>query len=410
MEATMPQDPVTHPTAARNAEADFQADIAAIARIDAVRTILEVVCRVTGMGFAAVARVTEDRWIACEVRDEIGFGLKTGGELPVKTTICDEIRASGQGVVIDHVAEDTVFRDHHTPARYGLQSYISLPIYRRNGDFFGTLCAIDPRPAKVKTPQTIGMFQLFAELIAFHLDAQDRLAQSEAALLNERQTAELREQFIAVLGHDLRNPLAAIRAGVNLLARPQIEPTRLAAISTMMQNSVTRMAGLVDNLMDFARGRLGGGFAVSRDADQPLQPALTHVIDELRAAWPDRAIVADMRLAQNVDCDRARIAQLLSNLVSNALAHGSPDQPVEIDAAIENGMFRLAVTNHGAPIPAAAMVSLFKPFFRSAAQQSAQGLGLGLYIVAEIARAHNGEIDVDSTPERTRFTFSMPAA
>ena len=80
---------------------DFQADIASIGRIHAVRTILEVVCRTTGMGFAAVARVTEDRWIACEVRDEIAFGLKTGGELPVKTTICDEIRASGEGVVIE---------------------------------------------------------------------------------------------------------------------------------------------------------------------------------------------------------------------------------------------------------------------------------------------------------------------
>ena len=88
---------------------DFQADIDAIGRIDAVPMILDVVCRSTGMGFAAVARVTDDRWIACEVLDAIGFGLKPGGELAVKTTICDEIRDSREAVVIDEVAKDPVY-------------------------------------------------------------------------------------------------------------------------------------------------------------------------------------------------------------------------------------------------------------------------------------------------------------
>src|SRR5688572_4648632 len=174
---------------------DLQADVAAIARIDAIPTILEVVCRTTGMGFAAVARVTEDRWIACSVRDDIQFGLQPGGELKVETTICDEIRDSRQPVVIDHVAEDAVFCRHPTPALYGFQSYISMPIVTANGEFFGTLCAIDPRPARVSKPETIGMFKLFADLIAFHLDAHKRLAASEATLLNERESAELREQF-----------------------------------------------------------------------------------------------------------------------------------------------------------------------------------------------------------------------
>ena len=128
----------------------LQDDVALISRIDAVPTILEVVCRTTGMGFAAVARVTEDRWIACAVQDEIAFGLKPGGELKVETTICNEIRASGEPVVIDHVAEDEAFCGHPTPAMYGFQSYISMPIVRRDGAFFGTLCAIDPRPAQAQ--------------------------------------------------------------------------------------------------------------------------------------------------------------------------------------------------------------------------------------------------------------------
>src|ERR1700734_3878203 len=184
---------------------DFQTDIESVRRIKAVPTILDVVCRTTGMRFAAVARVTEDRWVACSVLDEIDFGLKPGGELQVETTICHQIRQCREAVVINHVAEDEVWRQHPTPAMYGFQSYISMPIILADGTFFGTLCAIDPRPARVNTPEIIGMFRLFAELIAIHLDATDRVAASEARLLSERETSELREQFIAVLGHDLRN-------------------------------------------------------------------------------------------------------------------------------------------------------------------------------------------------------------
>ena len=235
------------------------ADISAISRIDAVASVLEVICRTTGMGFAAVARVTQDRWVACAVRDEIAFGLLPGAELSVKTTICDEIRDSGRPVIIDHVAEDDQYRDHHTPRMYGLQSYISMPIVLTNGAFFGTLCAIDPRPARLNTPAVVGMFKNFAQLIAFHLDAQERAAKQNAALLDAREAADLREQFVAILAHDLRNPLASIDAGVNLLLRRKPDEKTLA-VGEHMQNSVKRMASLIDDTLDFAKGRLGGGF------------------------------------------------------------------------------------------------------------------------------------------------------
>ena len=187
------------------------------------------------MGFAAVARVTEDRWIACGVRDEIAFGLEPGSELKVETTICSEIRQSGEAVVIDHVAEDAKFCRHPTPAMYGFQSYISVPIVLPGRGFFGTLCAIDPRPARLNTPQMIGMFKLFAELIAFHLDALDRLATSAASLSDERRTAELREQFIAVLGHDLRNPLASIDGGTRLLGKMPLDEQARSILSDAQQ-------------------------------------------------------------------------------------------------------------------------------------------------------------------------------
>src|SRR5712671_1399329 len=223
---------------------NLQGDVDAVSRIEAVPTILEVVCRTTGMGFAAVARVTEDHWIACSVRDEIAFGLQPRGELKIETTICDEIRQSREAVIINYVAEDEVYCRHPTPAMYGFQSYISMPITLRDGTFFGTLCAIDPRPAKLNTPETIGMFKLFAELIAFHIDANERLAASEASLSDERNTSVLRDQFIAVLGHDLRNPLHAVTSAAEMLERTSLDE-RGMRFARLIQAAADRASALI---------------------------------------------------------------------------------------------------------------------------------------------------------------------
>jgi signal transduction histidine kinase len=391
---------------------DFRADIESVRRIDAVPRILDVICKITGMGFAAVARVTEERWVCCAVRDSIQFGLVPGGELKVETTICHEIRQSHQAVIIDHVAEDAAFCGHHTPAMYGFQSYISMPIFLADGRMFGTLCAIDPRPAKLNTPEIINTFQLFAELIGTHLDAMDRYAETATQLMDERKSSELREQFIAVLGHDLRNPLAALASGTRLLRKAKSE-NDASRISAMMQSSINRMANLIDNVMDFARGRLGGGIALDRRACD-VEPTLRQVISELQSTHPDRTIEVDFKIDRPVACDGARIAQLISNLLGNAIAHGDATRPILVRAATDAGAFELSVANSGKKISEETMRHLFKPFYRdkirATTQGPGQGLGLGLYIADQIARAHGGTIEVSSTDEETRFTFRMPVA
>jgi signal transduction histidine kinase len=385
---------------------DTSQDVAAIAAIDAVPSILDVVCRVTGLGFAAVARVTEEHWTACAVRDGIGFGLAPGDELELVSTICNEIRQSREPVVIDHVAEDPTYSDHHTPRQYGFQSYISFPIVRSGGDFFGTLCAIDPRPAKLKNPAVIHTFRLFAELIAMHLDNQQRIARSQAALLDATQAAELRDQFIAVLGHDLRNPLASIEAGTRLLADAGLEG-RSAKVLGLMQQSCRRMARLIDDVLDFARGRLGGGVPLRLTAQGDVAGALEQVVAELRASHPDRIIEAEIGISEAIICDPPRLAQLLSNLLGNALTHGEPAAPVFVLAACRDDRIELSVANSGRPIAPDRLPTLFQPFKRGGPNGRSDGLGLGLYIAAEIARAHGGRLDVSSSEEETRFTFSM---
>jgi phosphoserine phosphatase RsbU/P len=237
----------------------------------------------------------------------------------------------------------------------------------------------------------------------------DSRSELQRGLATERETAELREQFIAVLGHDLRNPLAAISAGARILQRSgALHQHKELRVLDMINTTVTRMSDLIDNVLDFARGRLGGGITLNRDANRPLEPVIEQVIDELRTASARRVIETSFEITEPVNCDRTRIGQLVSNLIGNALTHGAPDQPVRVGAKTEAGELKLWVANSGEPIPAAAMEKLFEPFFRGNVRDSRQGLGLGLHIASQIAHAHGGRIDVTSTVDETRFVFTMP--
>ncbi|MBY3313260.1 PAS domain-containing sensor histidine kinase [Rhizobium laguerreae] len=244
------------------------------------------------------------------------------------------------------------------------------------------------------------------ELVEARAAADAAGATIKAKLAFEQQTAELREEFIAVLGHDLRNPLASISAAARIL-RKEKQTDRAIKVLDLMQGSVVRMSALIDNVLDFARGRLGGGITLERRAEH-LEPLLRQVIEELRFSHLDRAIEVTIEFDGPINCDSGRIGQLVSNLLGNALTHGAPDEPVRLSAATVDGRLELWIANGGAPISTEAMTGLFQPFFKGGAGTSQRGLGLGLHIASEIARAHGGTITVSSDDKETRFTFVMP--
>ncbi|MBY5775746.1 PAS domain-containing sensor histidine kinase [Rhizobium leguminosarum] len=244
------------------------------------------------------------------------------------------------------------------------------------------------------------------ELVEARAAADAAGATIKAKLAFEQQTAELREEFIAVLGHDLRNPLASISAAARIL-RKEKQTDRAIKVLDLMQGSVVRMSALIDNVLDFARGRLGGGITLERRSEH-LEPLLRQVIEELRFSHLDRAIEVTIEFDGPIDCDSGRIGQLVSNLLGNALTHGAPDEPVRLSAATVDGKLELWIANGGAPISSEAMTALFQPFFKGEAGTSQRGLGLGLHIASEIARAHGGTITVSSDDKETRFTFVMP--
>jgi sigma-B regulation protein RsbU (phosphoserine phosphatase) len=168
------------------------------------------------------------------------------------------------------------------------------------------------------------------------------------------------------------------------------------------------MSELIKNVLDFARGRLGGGFITTRDSEKPLEPVLLQVIEELRGVHPERSVVVDIELQEPVECDRQRIGQLLSNLLGNAFVYGAPDTPIQVHGRAARGQFTLSVTNFGKAIEPSALERLFQPFFRGSVRDTREGLGLGLYICSEIAKAHGGTIDVASENGTTRFSLRMP--
>ena len=148
---------------------EIQRDVAMLVDDPEIVAILEDVCRVTEMGFVAVVRVTETRWVACQVLDRIEFGMKPGDELDIATTVCDDVRKCGTQIVVDNVASDHQWRTHPMPVIYGFKSYVSLPLVMPDGSFFGTLCALDMHERRVSADATVAALRAHAERIVARL-------------------------------------------------------------------------------------------------------------------------------------------------------------------------------------------------------------------------------------------------
>lgn len=229
--------------------------------------------------------------------------------------------------------------------------------------------------------------------------------QLELSLADAKQVTILREQLIAILGHDLRNPAGSVLAASTLLSRMEL-PEQATKMVQVMNRSALRMAELIGNIMDFARTRLGESIVINAQPTK-MEPVLQQVVEELRTIHPGRDIISEFNLAGEITCDGPRIAQLLSNLVANALVHGFSNTPVRINAVMNDSVLEISVCNKGHRIPPDLIHKLFEPFTREEQRPSQNGLGLGLYIASQIAKAHKAELDVSSDDEQTCFTLRM---
>ena len=401
-------------------EETLQNDINLIQQISIIPKLLDVVCQTTGMRFAAIARVTEDRWVTCSVKDDIEFGLLPGSELKLETTICNEIRTSHSPVVIDHVAKDAEFCNHHTPALYGFQSYISYPIFRKDGRFFGTLCAIDPEPAKLKSSKTDGLFQMFTDLIAFHLNAVEQVEHSERKLLEERtmrlkiveekntellKTNSELESFAYIASHDLQEPLRKINTFSGLILQNSNEflTEKTKEYFTRLGNSVNRMQLLINDLLAYTR--------LNERPAIPEKTDLAKVVQEIKDDYKDDLTYRNVTINIGEMCNASIVAfqfyQLMQNLMSNSIkfARKGVDPVIDIDATIEKGNTSLhksmmpqqlychiTFKDNGIGFESEYNEKIFKIFQRLNSKEEYQGTGIGLAIVKKIVDNHNGFI------------------
>ncbi|WP_254041531.1 sensor histidine kinase [Myxococcus guangdongensis] len=236
--------------------------------------------------------------------------------------------------------------------------------------------------------------------------------QTEAAL---QRAVDFREQLLAILGHDLRNPLNAIGASAFQLSRAEdLEAPERRAVERI-RNSAGRMGRMITDILDFARSKLGSGIPVSRES-MNLADICQATLDELQVSHPQRRLLFESSGDTTGQWDPDRVAQVLGNLVANALQHGGPDSPVSTSVRGEAEVVVMEVHNQGEPIPAELLPRIFDPFKSPVTSSGAvawypkqRGLGLGLYIVHQIARAHGGRVEVRSSREEgTTFRVYWP--
>ena len=384
---------------------DIAAAVAAIARIDAVPTLLKVLCEMTGLRFAAVAGVEGTTWTAYALRDDLSLGVQAGDELSFMTDLGFDSRAARLPIIFEQSGMEP------TPCSetlHSIKSFFSVPISMGGERHFGALFALDSNPTSLREPRIASMFKAFAALIASQLEQHSSRERERTALLDERATNELREQFIAILGHDLRNPLHAVFAGGELLERRLTDPAQ-RLVASRIKTYARRMSSLIDDVLDFARGRLGGGIGLELADVDNITQGLTSVIDELQVAQPHCMIQSQIDVSRSVPCDLGRLQQVASNLLGNALTHGKPGSPIKITARTDEQDLVMEVWNAGVPIPPESISKIFEPFWRNSVSPTRNGLGLGLHICSQIVLAHHGRITVTSTAEHgTQFTVKLP--
>jgi PAS domain S-box-containing protein len=233
-----------------------------------------------------------------------------------------------------------------------------------------------------------------------------------AEKLAQQQLSEaigFRDRMMGVLGHDLRNPLSAITMAADGILRAQDVPGDLRKKAQVIRKAGGRMTEMIETLLDFARVESFGRLPVS-PVPTDLGAQAREVVEETRAAWPDRAIELETSGDLCGRWDPARVEQAMSNLIGNALQHGYPGKPVYVSVdGLGTAAVLVKVKNEGKPIPPDLMPVLFEPFARGASDTSQHGLGLGLYVVKQIVAAHGGTIEVESNPEvGTLFTLLLP--
>lgn len=308
-------------------------------------------------------------------------------------------------------ARDRSDRAAELVRQLGVSSFVCVPLLARGRRLGALTLAAGPSGRRFRQDD-LPFAEELAARCALALDnarifreGEEARRLAEEVARAKEDAARFGEQLLGIVSHDLRSPLAAVQASTQLALRRAGPDEALQRALRRASNSAGRMGRMIEDLLDFTRARLGGGIPLSRrEAD--LGKIARYAVEEAQAANPEHPLVHRLHYEKG-EYDPDRMSQVVQNLIANALQHGAPRAPVVVETRAEPDAMVLEVSNQGQAIPAELLPDLFEPF-RRGAQGKAKNLGLGLFIVREVVRAHGGSVEVRSSGQTTTFTVRLP--
>lgn len=381
------------------------------ARLDALRTynildtaperefdeLTRLAAQVCGCPMAAITLVDQERtWYKSRI------GLPEPQSPRSYQSFCSNAILGREVLEISDTRLDPRFVDSPSTLDLGVRFYTGVPLVNRENLVLGTLCVLDRQP-RTLTPEQVESLSVLSRQVMAHLELR-RLA----------AVGEFRERLISILSHDLRQPLQQILLAARQgLLGPVVPGTNEQRYLTQISISAERMTRMMRDVLDFTQTRLGNGLAVSLRTIN-VHSVSRRIVQEFALSYPGREIQLELTGDGTGVWDENRIGQAVSNLLANAIRYGDPRQPVRLTCAAEPELVTISVWNAGEAIPPDVMPRLFAPFCRSNASRSeaesnAAGLGLGLFIVREIATACGGTVEASSSFDRgTTFRLKLP--
>ncbi|QSQ22156.1 GAF domain-containing protein [Pyxidicoccus parkwayensis] len=321
---------------------------------------------------------------------------------------------SGQPQILPMVTQESLLamvKPEHQEAlrRFPIHSLVGVPL-RMQGRVVGVLTLCRFSQGRPFTRDDLGLLEELAAKAALSIENARLFAEQQRTQEELRRRAEFEQQLVGIVSHDLRNPLAAISMSAGLMEKKGELSDSQKRMVVRINQATERAARMIRDLLDFTKARLGGGIALHRQPTD-LKDVVHQVVDEVLVAHQGRRVELDVESELKGAWDPDRIAQVLTNLLSNALTYSPADAPVRVGARLDGDSAVLTIFNGGAPIPAELMPRLFEPMTRGMLKegQSSRSIGLGLYIVRDIVQGHGGGVDVVSAADHgTTFTVRLP--
>ncbi len=334
------------------------------------------------------------------------------GSTPYKVGegISGKVAATGKSLLLATIDTDALIAmtspEHRDlAARYGTRSIMVAPMFGRHGTVLGVLAVGRITSQEPFTADDLVLLEDLGRRAGLAIEAAQLYERAETERARAEQATLLRERLIAVLGHDLRNPLAAIQtSAVSLLRRGELNPKDGALVQRML-GSADRMGRMISQLLDFSLLRQGHSLPLRlRDVD--LAEICRTAAEELRLVNPQHTFILELEDPAPISGDGDRLYEVLSNLIGNAVQHGRAEGTVTVSLVRETRDFVIDVHNQGGAIPNDRHEIIFDPYQRAGAREGGRSIGLGLYIAREIIREHGGRLEVRS-PERDGTTFRV---